>query len=77
MARWSSSIPQGRHARAARRQRDTKGKWSLEGERVCFKYPDQDKDCQTISRTGDEATFNRKDKSGYSLKVLEGNPKNL
>ena len=55
----------------------TKGKWSLEGERVCFKYPDEDKDCQTISRTGDEVTFKRKDKSGYKLKVLQGNPKNL
>jgi hypothetical protein len=55
----------------------TKGKWSLEGERVCFKYPDEDKDCQTISRTGDEVVFKRKDKSGYRLKVLEGNPKNL
>ena len=49
----------------------------LEGERVCFKYPDEDKDCQTISRTGDEVTFKRKDKSGYKLKVLEGNPKKL
>ena len=36
----------------------TKGKWTLEGEKVCFKYPDEDKDCQTISRTGDEVTFN-------------------
>lgn len=42
----------------------TKGKWSL-------------KDCQTITRTGDEATFMRKDKSGYKLVVLQGNPKNL
>lgn len=55
----------------------TKGKWSLEGERVCFKYPDEDKDCQTISRTGDEVTFKRKDKTGFRLKVLQGNPKNL
>lgn len=55
----------------------TKGKWSLEGERICFKYPDEDKDCQTITRTGDEVTFKRKDKSGYKLKVLQGNPKNL
>jgi hypothetical protein len=44
---------------------------------VCFKYPDEDKDCQTISRTGDEVTFKRKDKSGYRLKVVQGNPKNL
>ena len=35
----------------------TKGKWTLEGEKVCFKYPDEDKDCQTISRTGDEVTL--------------------
>lgn len=55
----------------------TKGKWSLEGEKVCFKYPDEDKDCQTVTRTGDEATFMRKNKSGYRLKVLEGNPKNF
>ncbi|MCA0304838.1 MAG: hypothetical protein LCH95_20725, partial [Proteobacteria bacterium] len=38
----------------------TKGKWSLEGERICFKYPDEDKDCQSVSRTGDEVTFARK-----------------
>lgn len=55
----------------------TKGKWSLEGERVCFKYPDEDKDCQTISRTGDDVTFTNKNKSSYRLKVLQGNPKNL
>ncbi len=55
----------------------TKGKWSLEGEKVCFKYPDEDKDCQTITRTGDEVSFMRKDKKGYRLKVLQGNPKNL
>lgn len=55
----------------------TRGKWSLEGESVCFKYPDEDKDCQTISRTGDEVVFKRKDKSGYRLTVLAGNPKNL
>jgi hypothetical protein len=55
----------------------SQGKWSLEGERVCFKYPGEDKDCQTIIRTGDEVTFMSKDKTGYRLKVLQGNPKNL
>lgn len=55
----------------------TKGSWSLEGEKVCFKYPDEDKDCQTLSRTGDEVTFTRDKKNGYRLKVLPGNPKNL
>jgi hypothetical protein len=28
-------------------------------------------------RTGDEVTFKCKDKSGYTLKVLKGKPKNL
>ncbi len=55
----------------------TKGKWSLEGEKICFKYPDEDKDCQTVSRTGDEVTFMRKGGKGYRLKLLPGNPKNL
>jgi hypothetical protein len=55
----------------------TKGRWTLEGERVCFKYPDEDKDCQTVSRTGDDVTFMRKGGKGYRLKVLAGNPKNL
>ena len=55
----------------------TKGKWSLEGEKICFKYPDEDKDCLTLSRTGDEVTFLRKDGSGHRLKLLQGNPKNL
>lgn len=55
----------------------TKGRWSLEGERVCFKYPDEDKDCQTVSRTGDEVTFARKGGKSFRFKVLAGNPKNL
>ena len=54
-----------------------KGRWSLEGERACLKFPDEDKDCQTVSRTGDDVTFMRKGGKGYRLKVLPGNPKNL
>lgn len=55
----------------------TKGKWTLEGEKVCFKYPDEDKDCQTISRTGDEVTLTNAKGKGMRLNVLPGNPKNL
>jgi hypothetical protein len=55
----------------------TEGKWTLEGEKVCFKYPDEDKDCQTISRTGDEVTLTNAKGKGLRLKVLQGNPKNL
>ena len=55
----------------------TKGKWSLEGERVCFKYPDEDKDCQTIRLVGDTVTYKRKGKTDLRLEVLPGNPKDL
>ena len=55
----------------------TKGRWSLEGERVCFKYPDEEKDCQTVSRTGDDVTFARKGGKSLRFKLLPGNPKNL
>lgn len=55
----------------------TKGKWTLEGEKVCFKYPDEDKDCYTISRTGDEVTLINGAGRGLRLTLLPGNPKNL
>lgn len=55
----------------------TKGKWTLEGEMVCFKYPDEDKDCNTVSRTGDEVTLTGAKGKGLRLKLLQGNPKNL
>ena len=55
----------------------TKGKWTLEGEKVCFKYPDEDKDCHAVSRTGDEVTLTGAKGKGFRLKLLPGNPKNL
>ena len=55
----------------------TKGKWTLEGEKVCFKYPDEDKDCNTVSRTGDDVTLTGTKGKGLRLKLLQGNPKNL
>ena len=55
----------------------SKGKWSVEGEKVCTKYPDEDKECFTIARTGDDVTLTAPKGKRYRLKVLEGNPKNL
>ncbi len=55
----------------------TKGKWTLEGEKVCFKYPDEDKDCNAVSRTGDDVTLTGEKGKGLRLKLLPGNPKNL
>ena len=55
----------------------TKGKWTLEGEKVCFKYPDEDKECHMVSRTGDEVTLTGAKGNGLRLTLLPGNPKNL
>ena len=56
----------------------TKGKWTLEGEKVCFKYPDEDKECHTVSRTGETVTADQDAKGkGLRLNLLLGNPKNL
>lgn len=56
----------------------TKGKWTLEGEKVCFKYPDEDKDCFTVTRVGNEVTLGGGGKGkGLRLTLLPGNPKNL
>jgi len=53
------------------------GKWSLEGEQVCSKYPDEPKECFTLKRTGDVVTLTVANGKGYRLTVLPGNPKNL
>ena len=55
----------------------TKGKWTIEGEKVCFKYPDEDKECHIVSRTGDEVSLTGTKGNGLRLKLLAGNPKNL
>jgi hypothetical protein len=55
----------------------SKGKWSVEGERICTKYPDEDKECFGIRRTGDDVTLTGAKGKGYRLKVLAGNPKDL
>ena len=53
------------------------GKWTLEGDQVCFVYPKEDKACFTIEVSGDDASFTDKSGTGIRLKVLKGNPKNL
>lgn len=55
----------------------TNGRWTLEGEKVCFKYPDEDKECYTIQRSGDDVTLVGSNGKGFRLTVLAGNPKNL
>ncbi len=53
------------------------GKWSLEGDKVCFVYPKEDKACFAVEVAGDDVTFTDKSGAGIRLKILKGNPKNL
>ena len=55
----------------------TTGRWSVEGEKVCFKYPDEDKECYSIQRSGEDVTLVGSAGKGFRLTVLAGNPKNL
>ena len=55
----------------------TTGRWTVEGEKVCFKYPDEDKECYAIQRSGDDVTLVGSNGKGFRLTILEGNPKNL
>jgi hypothetical protein len=53
------------------------GKWTIEGERLCTKYKDEDKECYSVRRKGDEVTLIGAKGKGYRLKLLAGNPKDL
>jgi len=55
----------------------SKGKWSIEGQKVCTKYKGEDKDCYAIERTGDRVTLTDAKGKSYKLTVLPGNPKGL
>jgi len=55
----------------------SKGKWSIEGQKVCTKYKGEDKDCYGIERTADAVTLTDAKGKAYKLKVLSGNPKDL
>lgn len=55
----------------------TAGKWTIEGEKVCIKYPDEDKECFLVKRIGDEVTMTDAKGNGTRATFLPGNPKNL
>jgi hypothetical protein len=55
----------------------SKGKWAIEGQNFCTKYPDEDKECFSVKRVGAEVTLLDAKGKGYRLTVLQGNPKNL
>ena len=53
------------------------GRWTFGGERVCFKYTDEPRDCYKVEVSGDVVTFYYKDGSGLRYTLLKGNPKKL
>ncbi len=54
-----------------------KGKWTIEGQKVCTKYKGDDKDCYGIERVGDKVTLTEKGGKTYKMTVMPGNPKDL
>jgi hypothetical protein len=53
------------------------GRWSLEGDRICFAYPDEPRECYGMEVTGETATFTDRSGTGIRVQILKGNAKNL
>jgi hypothetical protein len=54
------------------------GKWALDGDKLCFTYPDEPRDCYAVEVTGDTVSFT--DSTGSSVvraQILKGNARNL
>ena len=54
----------------------SKGKWALEGAKVCFSYPKEAKKCYTVEVDGNMATFAGSDGT-YRGEISKGNAKKL
>ena len=54
----------------------SKGKWALEGAKVCFTYPKEKKKCYTIEVDGNTATFAGSDGT-FRGEISTGNAKKL
>ena len=55
----------------------SKGKWAMEGEKLCTKYPDEDKECFSVTLVGKTLTMTDAKGKGYRAEMLTGNPKDL
>jgi hypothetical protein len=55
----------------------SKGKWSIEGQKLCTKYKGDDKDCYAIERAGDKVMLTDAKGKAYKMTLLPGNPKDL
>lgn len=56
----------------------SKGKWALQGDKVCFDYADEDDHtCVTVQVTGSTGTFVDEDSARDTFDILPGNAKSL
>ena len=54
------------------------GKWTLQGEKVCFDFADEDdRSCVQVEVTGQKGAFIDEDKARDTFDVLTGNAKGL
>jgi hypothetical protein len=53
------------------------GKWALEGDKICFTYPTEPKECYAMEVTGETATFTAPTGAGIRAQIFKGNARNL
>jgi hypothetical protein len=53
------------------------GKWALEGDKICFTYPTEPKDCYAMEVVGDTATFTAPTGQAIRAQIQKGNARNL
>lgn len=61
------------------RNKRYEAKWSIEGDKICVKYPTRGRTCLLYSFEDDQVVFRKEDGSGGAreFKLLPGNPRNL
>lgn len=53
------------------------GKWSIEGDSMCFEYEGTPKDCWAVEISGDQVRWLKDGASGGTGTILPGNAKNF
>ncbi len=53
------------------------GRWTVRGERVCFKFPKDDEECYRVQVQDNVALFIDSDNKTWRYEILKGNPKQL
>ncbi|MDY0871809.1 hypothetical protein [Dongia rigui] len=57
--------------------KDYAGKWTIEGDTMCFEYDGTPKDCWSVEISGDQVKWLKDGKSGGSGTIVPGNPNNF